>query len=144
MEQPTVRIPAVAGSAAAMWFIGMGWYTVFGSQWMAFTGVTEEMANSMTGTDMALTFGGSFLAYVVAFYCLVHVNHAFKVNDIKGGIQSAFWTWLGFVATVIYVTNAYQGKSIGLWLIDAGYWLIGLIAGSIILVKMHRPAADPQ
>lgn len=144
MEQPTVRFPAVAAAAAAMWLIGMGWYALFGNQWMAYTGVTEEMAAAMSGIEMAATFGGSFLAYLLAFYCLVHINHAFKVQSIKDGIRSALWTWLGFVATVIYVTNAYQGKSIGLWLIDAGYWLIGLIAGSIILVKMHRPASDVQ
>ena len=91
-----------------------------------------------------MQMGGSVVAYFIMFYCLVHVNHAFQVKDVKGAIQSGFWTWLGFIATVLFVNNLYQGKPIGLWLIDAGYWLLGLLAGAIILVKMKKNEAAAQ
>ncbi len=63
---------------------------------------------------------------------------------MKGVAQAAFWNWLGFVAMVVYVNNSYQGKSFVLTLIDSGYWLIGMIIGGIILVKMQKKETSAQ
>ncbi len=133
-----INYVAVFAAAAAMWVLGAVWYGIFSGPWMMYTGVTQEMAANMSGMDMALTYGGSLVAYVVVFYVQSHVHHAFQVKDLGNAVQAAFWNWLGFVAMVMFVTNAYQGKSIYLTLIDSGYWLIGLFLGGIILVKMQK------
>lgn len=131
---------AVALAGAAMFFIGFVWYSVlFQAQWMEYTGVT--MDQQMTGGEMAMAFGGSFIAYCILFYVQTHIHHAFQVKDIKGGVQAAFWSWLGFVLTVMYVTNSYQQKSFGLTFIDSLYWLISMMIGGIILVKMQKKEA---
>ena len=137
MDQPKINYLAVLVAAIAFFVLGWIWYgMVFSSLWMQYTGISMDQAPS--GSEMAMQFGGSFVAYFIMFYCLAHVNHAFKVQDVKGAIQSGWWTWLGFIATVLFVTNLYQRKSFGLWLIDGGYWLVGLILGAIILVKMQK------
>lgn len=141
MDQPKINFVAVLVSAAAMWILGMVWYTVFGAQWMAYTGITMEMAQQMTGMEMAVAYGGSFIAYIVVFYCMAHVIHAFKAEDVKGGAQAGFWSWLGFTATALFVSYIYQGKAFGLIMIDAGYWLIGMVIGGIILVRMKKKEA---
>jgi hypothetical protein len=146
MEEYKTNFVAVIVAAVAMWILGAVWYTMFGTQWMAYTGVTEEMAKNMTGAQMAMAYGGPLVAYLLAFYVQDHMMFAFKSKNVMDGLQGGFWTWLGFVATVIYVTNSFQGKEFGLWLIDAGYWLIGLTVGSIILVLMKKktPSASPM
>jgi hypothetical protein len=142
MDQIKINYFAVIVSAVIFFLLGWVWYGVlFSSLWMQYTGITMDQAP--TGSEMAMQMGGSFIAYFITFYCLAHVNHAFQVKDVKGALQSGFWTWLGFIATVLFVMNLYQLKPFGLWLIDAGYWGIGLITGAIILVKMKKkePAA---
>ena len=59
---------AVAAAAIAMWVLGAVWYGVLSAQWMMYTGVTLEMANSMTGMDKAMVYGGSVVAYFIMFY----------------------------------------------------------------------------
>ncbi len=138
-----VNYVAVAIAAIAMFFIGFIWYSVlFGAMWVEYTGV--PMDGEVNGAQMAMTFGGSIVAYFVLFYVQTHVHHAFQVKEMKGAVQAAFWNWLGFILTVMYVTNAYQNKSFGLTFIDSAYWLISMIVGGIILVKMQKketPAA---
>ncbi|NUN68696.1 MAG: DUF1761 domain-containing protein [Bacteroidetes bacterium] len=132
-----VNYAAVAVAAVVMFFIGFLWYSVlFQAQWMAYTGVA--MDQQMSGAEMGMTFGGSLVAYLIVFYVQTHVHHAFQVNDVKGAVQAAFWNWLGFILTAMFVTNAYQMKSFGLTLVDSSYWLVSMIAGGIILQKMKK------
>lgn len=141
MDQPKINFPGVLAAAAAMWVLGMAWYSIFGTSWMTYTGITMEMAQQMSGADMAISYGGSFIAYIVLFYCMAHVIHAFKAQNAKGGAEAGFWSWLGFTATALFVSYTYQNKPIGLFFIDSGYWLIGMVAGGIILVKMQKKEA---
>jgi hypothetical protein len=137
MDQVKINYLAVTVSTVVFFLLGWLWYGVlFSSLWMQYNGITMEQSPAMS--EIAMQFGGSLVAYFIAFYCLAHVNHAFQVKDIKGAVQCGFWTWLGFIATVLFVMNLYQQKPFGLWLIDAGYWLIGLIVGAMILVKMKK------
>ncbi|MFA6469988.1 MAG: DUF1761 domain-containing protein [Bacteroidota bacterium] len=138
-----INVVAVAIAAAAMWVLGALWYGIFSVQWMMYTGVTDEFAKAMTGMDMAYLYGGSLITYFILFYVQSHIHIAFQVKDLKGSMQAAVWSWLGFVATSMHVSNSYQGKSFGLTMIDGGYWLIGMVIGGVILVKMQKnePAA---
>lgn len=139
-----VNYLAVALAAVAMWILGAVWYGgLFSAQWMMYTGITEEMAKAATGTDIAVQMIGSLLGAAVMFYVQTHIHHAFQVKDVKGAAQAAFWSWIGFVAMVHLVNNLYQGKSFMLTLIDGGYWLISMIIGGIILVKMTKKEAAP-
>jgi len=141
MEQYKPSYAAVIVAGIAMWVLGAVWYNVLGSAWMSYTGITEEMASMMTGMDMVLMYGGSVIAFALVFYVQDHLMFQFKAADVKGALQSGFWSWLGFIATSFFIQNLYQMKPFGLWLIDAGYWLVGLIVGSIILVKMGKKTA---
>jgi len=129
---------AVALAALAMWMIGAVWYSSFSVPWMIYAGVTEEMEKKLSQMDMARIYGGSIIAFFITFYVQSHVHHAFQVKDAKGAATAALWNWLGFVAMVIYVNNSYQAKSFLLTLIDSGYWLISMIIGGIILVKLQK------
>lgn len=138
MNSPKINFVAVVAAAAAMWVLGAIWYTAFSTPWMNYTGITEEAAAGISGGGMALMYGGSLLAYVVLFYVMAHFAHYAGASNIKGGLQTGFWAWLGFIATSMFVTNLYNMNPIGLWFIDAGYWLLGMLLGGVILVKMRK------
>lgn len=140
MDQVKINYTAVLLSAFVMFVIGWVWYSLlFQAQWMHYTGIT--MDQTMSGTDMAMAFGGSFIAYAILFYVQSHIHHAFQVKDVKGGIQAAFWSWFGFVLTVMFVTNAYQQKSFALTFIDSAYWLVSMMIGGMLLVLMRKKDA---
>jgi len=133
-----INYVAVAIAAVIMWVIGAVWYGVlFSAQWMMLTGITEDMAKMVSGTDNAMMMGGSLVGAFVMFFVQSHIHHAFQVKDIKGAVQAAFWSWIGFVAMVHLVNNLYQMKPFMLTLIDSGYWLVSMIIGGIVLEKMR-------
>ena len=104
MEQPKIYYPAVLVAAIVQFLIGAGWYTAFSSPWMNATGVTMDMAQQMSGGEIAMMYIGSFVAFALVFYVLAHFIGYMKATTAKAGAQTAFWCWLGFVATVLKST----------------------------------------
>jgi hypothetical protein len=49
-------------------------------------------------------------------------------------MQGAFWIWLGFYVPVKYSDKLWGGKSLRLFFIDAGHYLVMLLIMSAILV----------
>jgi hypothetical protein len=49
------------------------------------------------------------------------------------GMKTAFWVWLGFVATTSATNAIFAGRSRNLWVIDSGYFLVALLLNGWIL-----------
>ena len=143
MDQYKPNYKAVVIAGVVMWVLGAVWYSLFGSLWMTFTGVTEEMTTMMTTTDTVMMYGGSIVAFIVVFYVQDHIMFTFKASSIKDAVTCGFWMWLGFIATSFFVQLVYQMKPYGLWFIDTGYWLLSMIVGSIILAAMKKKSESP-
>lgn len=138
MEQPKIHYPAVLVAALIQFVVGWGWYMAFISVWLEGTGVSVEEMQGMTGGQMALAYGGSFAAYALLFYVMAHFVSYTKATTLKQGAQTGFWCWLGFVATSLFVTYSYQLKPISLWFVDAGYWLVSMLIGGVILAVWRK------
>lgn len=138
MEQPKIHYPAVLVAALIQFLVGWGWYMAFISVWLGGTGVSAEEMQGMTGGQMALAYGGSFAAYALLFYVMAHFISYTKSTTPKQGAQTGFWCWLGFVATSLFVTYNYQLKPISLWLVDAGYWLVSMLIGGVLLAVWRK------
>jgi hypothetical protein len=138
--QPVINYPAVLVAAIVQFVLGATWYSpvLFAKKWMALTGVTEEMARSMSGGQIAYAYVGSLVSFLITYYVMAHFTHYTNSKTVKQGAQTGFWLWLGFVATSLFVNDAYQNKQFTLWLIDAGYWLVSLIVGGIVLAVWQK------
>ena len=143
MEQPKIYYPAVLVAAVIQFVIGAGWYTAFQGPWMSATGVTMEMAEHMTGGQIAMMYGGSFVAFALVYYVMAHFVGYMKATTAKAGAQTAFWAWLGYVATSLFVNGVYTLKPFSLWLMDGGYWLISMVIGGILLAVWRKKEAAP-
>lgn len=127
---------AVLIAAVVAWIVGAAWYGVLSKPWMAAAGLTRETANDpatkrMSPVPLILAFIGEvIMAYLLAG--LIGHLGAGQVTP-KNGVISAFFVWVGFIATTLTVNNAFQKKPFLLTLIDAGHWLAVLaVMGAII------------
>lgn len=55
---------------------------------------------------------------------------------LANGVVSAFFLWVGFVATTLVVNHRYQGFGWDLSLIDGVHWLLVLLAMGAIIGAM--------
>ena len=116
----------IAALAAYAW--GAAYYTTLSKQWLAAAGLTE-VKRSVT------PFVISFIAVLVmAFVLAGSIGHLGAGNvSIKNGIISGIIIWAGFVATTVFVNNAYPGRKYMLSIIDSIHWLgVLVIQGAVI------------
>lgn len=142
MEQPKIHYPAVLVAGLIQFFVGWLWYgMLFMNPWVEATGVPMDAAQTMSGGQMAMMYVGSLVAFLVVYYIMAHFVSYTKSTTAKQGMQTAFWLWLGFVATTILVNIIYTMKPFSLWLIDGGYWLVSMLAGGALLAVWRKKEA---
>jgi len=127
---------AVLLAAVASFVFGGIWYGVLAKQWMAAAGVTEEQVNAspkIAGVQWQLPV--TFIALLLMAFMLSGIIGHLGAAQVTlfNGIISAFFVWLGFIATTLFVNHAYQGQPRELTLIDGAHWLgVMLIQGAVI------------
>lgn len=132
MSLGVLNLLAVFLAAVAGWLFGALWYGVLGKVWMSAANLSQDTLAPGGKTNPA-PFIISFLAELVMAFVLAGVIWHLGAFTLRGGVISAAFVWLGFVATTILVNNAYQMKPLRLSLIDAGHWLgVLLIMGAVI------------
>ena len=113
---------AVVLSALVTFFVGGLWYgPLFLKSWQKEAGVTEE---DMKRRHPAFVFGGAFLFNLFAAYILGHVLATYGQPPAKTDIMIAFGVAAGFIVTAFGVNYLFAGKSVKLFAIDAGYWIV--------------------
>jgi hypothetical protein len=113
---------AVMLSALAAFFVGGLWYgPLFLKVWQKEAGVTED---AMKKRHPAYVFGGAFLLNLFAAYILGHVLATYGQPPAKLDIMIAFGLAAGFIVTAFGVNYLFAGKSVKLFAIDAGYWIV--------------------
>jgi Protein of unknown function (DUF1761) len=116
-----ILIAAVAGFA---W--GAAYYMSLSRQWLAAVGNAEP---NKSPTPFVI----SFVALVVMAWVLAGLIGHLGPPTVKGGVISGLFVWLGFVATTVFVNNAYPGRRYALSVIDSIHWLgVLVIQGAII------------
>jgi Protein of unknown function (DUF1761) len=116
----------IAALAAYGW--GTVYYMTLSKQWLAAVGLIEIKRS-------ATPFVISFIALLVmAFVLAGSIGHLGPGNvTVKNGIISGLILWAGFVATTIFVNNAYPGRKYVLSVIDSIHWLgVLVIQGAVI------------
>ncbi|MFI5030459.1 MAG: DUF1761 domain-containing protein [Reyranellales bacterium] len=120
----------LAALAAFGW--GAIYYMTLSKQWLAAVGISKEQMQ--TGRSAA-PFIISFVALVIMSWVLAGtVGHLGPGQvTVKNGIISGLFLWLGFIATTVFVNNAYPGRKYSLSVIDSIHWLgVVVIEGAVI------------
>lgn len=123
---------AVLIAAVAGFLVGMAWYGVLGERWMAALGKSKDELLP-DGKPPYATMAISFVCELVMAWLLAGLIGHLGVVTVSGGITTAFFVWLGFVATTQLVNHRYGRFPLALTLIDAGHWLAVLVAMGVVI-----------
>ncbi len=133
--QVIINYWAVIVAAIASMVIGSIWYgPLFGKKFMqemGFNSMSEEQKAEMK-KGMAKTYIIQFIASMVMFYVLAWLMGALNQMSAMGGVQAAFWIWLGFVLPV-KLGDAIWGGKMSLFYIGVSNMLVTLVAGGMII-----------
>jgi hypothetical protein len=141
-----IHYPAVVASAVAYWVLGALWYSplLFARPFIALKGYSPEQVAAMQAQSHAGEIGVAFVGSLVLAYVLAHFVKFTGAETLSAGMLTGFWLWLGFVVTTSLETVVFEGRPVGLYLINNGYHLAGLLGmGALLAVWRRRDARVP-
>jgi hypothetical protein len=121
---------AVLVSTVSAFALGGLWYSkvLFANTWMQEVGLTEEAVNS---AHMPMTFGGTFVLQFIAatvLACAIGADATWLT-----GLQTGLAISVGWIATAYGITYLFEQRSMRLFLLNAGYYVVLFaIMGTII------------
>jgi hypothetical protein len=131
MHLHDVNLVALVACALLIWIIGATWYSpaMFARHWVAIVG--RQMGEKPKGVYkgmIASLFGDFLLCFVLA-----HILRWSHSNDWRHGLHVGILVWIAFFAAPLYPQSVYEGRPFRYFAINAGYWLVSLLAVSAIL-----------
>jgi hypothetical protein len=136
----SVNYLAVVLAALAAMVIGSIWYSraAFYKPWARLAKVKENP--DFTTGQMVTVYVGAAIASLVTAFVLAHVsflsNHFFHNSFLQDSLTTAFWLWLGFVATRFYLHDSFEGRRKKLTILNASHELVTLLVMGLIIGVM--------
>jgi hypothetical protein len=123
---------AIVLGTVAFFAIGALWYGVlFSRAWQRESGVTE----APSGSGMARTMGGTLLAEFVVVLIYGHMLDFLEPGD-HAKMMIAIGFGLAIMSPAIAINYLHQRKSLKLFLIDAGHFIVGMAAVGGVFVAL--------
>jgi len=141
-----INYPAVFVSALAYWILGAVWYSplLFERSFVALKGWTPEELEAVRAASHAGEIGAALAVSLLTAYVLAHFVRLAGAETARTGVLAGFWLWLGFVVTTNLSTVLFEGRPLGLYLINNGYHLVGLLGmGALLAAWRRRDARVP-
>ena len=125
---------AIGLGTVAFFAVGALWYTVlFGKAWQKAVGLSDEQLK--TGANMPLIFGTCFVLEFVVVLTLGHLYAFLHASDhVKMMIATGFG--LAIMSPAVGINYLYQRRSLKLFLIDAGHFVVGMTAVGLVFVLL--------
>lgn len=125
---------AVLAAAAAAFTLGAFWYSksMFGAAWMQEVGLSDE---SLARINMRPVLAGTAALQLVAATALA----AFlgPASDWQTGLQAGLVVGICWIATAYGVTYLFELRSLRLFSINAGYYIVTFAVMATIIGAWH-------
>ena len=133
---------AVIVAAVVHFMIGGLWYGfIFANTFVGIVG--QAQLDQMAADSHWSQYLVAFITSLVLVYILAHFVQYTGSKTVAGGLQTAFWLWLGFVVTTQLSAVIFEQRKLGLYLLNIGYQLVAcLICGAILATWRARSASD--
>ena len=113
---------AVIAATIVAFVVGGLWYgPLFLKPWQREAGISDA---DMQRRHPAKVFGGAILLQLFAAYFMGHVFATYGGLSVISTILTAQGIALAFIVTALGVNYLFAGRSLKLFLIDAGYYLV--------------------
>ena len=126
--------PAIAVAALAYFALGALWYSkaLFAKRWLSDLKIDVNDPNAKKG--MGMMFGGSLvLMFVQSLAIAVLAGKMELVGGWLSGLKLGTVTGCCFCAAAVGVNYLYEKKPCSLFLINAGYAIVGNIIAAVII-----------
>jgi len=134
MDSVIINYWAVLVAALAQMALGSMWYgPLFGKEWMRLSGIGQSQIDGSKKDGMSKLYLAAFIGSFVMSYVLAHFVQYFDATTVGRALQLAFWTWLGFVATIMLGDILWKGIPRKLFVIQSGYQLVSIMISAVIL-----------
>jgi hypothetical protein len=139
-----INYPAVLVATIIHFLVGGLWYgLLFSNKFVELMAFTPEQLQEMQSRNPAKELLITFISTLVLVYILAHFVQYTKARSALDGLQTAFWLWLGFIATTELATVVFEQRKLGLYLISIGYQFVGCtLAGVILAVWRPRESRE--
>lgn len=139
-----INYPAVLVAAILHWILGAVWYGIFTNKFVELMAWTPQQLSQIESQNHTKEYVLAFLSSLVLVFVLAYCVQYTKANNLVGGLQTAFWLWLGFVATTQLASVIFEGRKPGLYLLNIGYQLVAcLVVGALLAIWKPRAATAP-
>ncbi len=130
-----ISIVGVVLAAVSAMIVGSIWYSpgTFLPSWMKMVGANDEHMKKTFPKAMGLLIVAALLtAYVLAHF-MVYTAAATGITGVMGGLETAFWIWLGIALTTVVAGSALDPRDSKLMYLYAGNRLVTLLVMGLIL-----------
>ena len=125
---------AVVVATLAFFAVGAIWYTaLFGKIWQREVGLSDEQLTG--GRNMMLIMGTCFALEFIVCLTVGHMFDFLAPSD-RAKMMIAVGLALGVMAPAIGINYLYQRKSLKLFLVDAGHFIVGMAAVGAVFVLL--------
>ena len=126
-----VNVKGVLVAAVPYILLGYPWFSVFRDPWFHGGGLTVEQLRN--GPGYVTAFSVAILSAIVTSYVLAFLVVRTGEQTSMRGMKLGALVWLAFVGAVMATQQTFEARSVGYFLVTAGYPLVGLlIMGAIV------------
>ena len=130
---PALNWFAIVAAAASAFMLGGIWYgPMFKNVWCREAGVDPDAPQKR---HPASVFGLAFVASLVA--ALGFAWYLGPAPDLYNAVHAGLMVGFFWVATSFAINYSFAGRSLKLWLIDAGYHLLQFALYGLVLGLWH-------
>ena len=124
-------------AALAYFALGSIWYSpaLFARQWIKLNNIDVNNPDAKKG--MARLFISSFILMCITSTGLAILQQVLPAIDFMGGLKLGLLVSITLVATSVSVNYLYTKKPLGLYFIDNGYHIVGIVIASGIMAGWH-------
>jgi hypothetical protein len=132
-----INVWAVILAAVSSMVVGSIWYSksVFGTTWGKLAKV--DMSKTPKASQMTVLLASTFVASLVMAYVLAHVSYIantfFRNDFLEDALMTGFWLWLGFVATRLFVHDAFEGRRKQLTVLNISHEFVTIMLMALII-----------
>jgi len=132
MDFAGVNYLAVVVAAVLAFVFGAAYYGALSKPWMKAARIEPKAGGGGMMPPPALLIN-SIVCELIMAWMLAVVLASIGAAGIGPAIATAFFVWLGFIATTLAVNQRYQGYGWDLTVMDGIHWLgVALIMGIVI------------
>lgn len=126
---------AVLVSGVLYFVVGGLWYAaLFSKQYQAALNFNET-EQQQAQKDFPKALLTHLVSGLLASFVLANVVQSFGAISFIEGMATGFWAWLGFIFTTNINSKMFERQPSGLFLINAGFYLVALaMMGGILAV----------